>query len=157
MEKEHNYSIKMQWTGNTGEGTRSYTSYSRNHDISAPGKMVIPGSSDPSFRGDKDRYNPEELLLSTLSSCHMLFYLHFCAVNKITVTDYVDQPTGIMQETKTGSGYFKSVTLCPEITIMEADKVRLADELHHEAHEYCFIANSVNFEVVVKPIINVLK
>ena len=118
MEKDHYYEIEVKWTGNLGTGTKSYTSYKRDHEIIAAGKEKISGSSDPSFRGDEKRYNPEELLVSTLSSCHMLFYLHFCAVNKITIEEYVDQAEGIMHETPEGSGYFTKVTLKPSILIL---------------------------------------
>lgn len=132
-------------------GNGSYTSYTRNHEIKKEGGTIISGSSDPAFRGDPERYNPEELLLSTLSSCHMLMYLHFCAMNKITVMEYVDQPEGIMQEEGNGSGRFTVATLKPMIKIMEAEKLDKAKELHDQAHEYCFIANSVNFPVHVEP------
>ena len=141
----------MKWTGNLGMGTESYTSYTRNHEIKKKGGHLIAGSSDSAFRGDAERYNPEDLLLSTLSSCHMLMYLHFCAVNKITVNEYIDQPEGIMQEEENGSGRFTSATLKPIIKIVEPEKVEKAKELHHQAHEYCFLANSVNFPINVEP------
>lgn len=143
----------MEWTGNKGLGTQTYQAYGRDHVISASGKqIVIPGSSDPSFRGDESRYNPEELLVSTLSSCHMLWYLHLCSKNNLDVQSYLDHANGLMEETKNGSGRFISVTLCPEITLNNPEEmIPLADQLHHKAHEMCFIANSVNFEVNVKP------
>lgn len=155
MKREHKYTIEMKWTGNLGLGTESYTSYTRNHEIKKVGGPVIAGSSDSAFRGDPERYNPEELLLSTLSSCHMLMYLHFCAVNKITVTEYIDQPEGIMKEEENGSGRFTLATLKPTIKIEDPEKIEKAKELHHQAHEYCFIANSVNFPVHVKPKIEI--
>ena len=153
--KEHSYTINLKWTGNLGKGTKRYSAYSRDHEIFAAGKQLIQGSSDPSFRGDPTRYNPEELLVSTLSSCHMLWYLHLCTVNKITVIAYEDAAKGIMVEQENGSGYFKKVTLYPSIIIKEADKIELAKSIHHQAHEYCFIANSVNFEVTCEPIIKI--
>lgn len=149
--KEHTYEIVVKWTGNLGKGTKRYTAYSRNHEIKATDKPLILGSSDPSFRGDPTRYNPEDLFVSTLSSCHMLWFLHLCAVNKITVVAYEDHAQGIMKEEENGSGRFKKVTLYPKIVIKEADKIALAESLHHQAHEYCFIANSVNFEVGCEP------
>lgn len=144
--KQHHYSLQMTWTGNTGEGTKSYQSYSRNHIYKSNGKPEIPGSSDPSFRGDASRYNPEELLVATLSSCHMLWYLHLCAVNGIVVTSYEDNPVGTMAEETNGSGHFTEVILKPSIQISKGD-VAKANELHHEAHDMCFIANSVKFPV----------
>jgi organic hydroperoxide reductase OsmC/OhrA len=148
--KEHKYSIHLKWTGNLGEGTKKYNAYTRNHEIKGEDKPLILGSSDPAFRGDPTRYNPEDLFVSTLSSCHMLWYLHLCSVNQITVMSYEDNPQGIMVENKDGSGHFKSVTLQPSIKIKESNKIELAKSLHHQAHKYCFIANSVNFEVGIE-------
>jgi len=153
--KQHSYNIKVEWTGNLGKGNQDYRSYSRDHEITAIGKhMIIPGSSDPSFRGDEARYNPEELLVSTISSCHMLWYLHLCSDNKINVVSYIDSATGIMEEFKNGSGKFKSVLLKPTIIIENHLAMhQKATEIHHQAHEMCFIANSVNFEINVEPLI----
>ena len=153
--KEHIYTLNLKWTGNLGEGTKKYTAYSRNYEIQASGKPIISGSSDPGFRGDPTRYNPEDLFVSTLSSCHMLWYLHLCTTNKITVVKYEDNPKGVMIEKENGSGQFKNITLFPTISIKEQDKIELATQLHTKAHEYCFIANSVNFEVACKPSINI--
>ena len=150
--KEHRYKTKMEWKGNTGEGTKTYLSYSRNHEISIPGKETILGSSDPSFRGDASRYNPEELLVSAISSCHMLWYLHLCSVNGIVVTSYEDYAEGIMLEEKNGAGQFKEVVLQPMIHIKAGD-ASLARGLHTQAHEFCFIARSLNFQVRCEPTI----
>ena len=156
MSKNHQYTITTKWTGNLGVGTKDYKNYSRNHEIMAIGKPTIPGSSDPSFRGDASRYNPEDLFVSTLASCHMLWYLHLCSVNQITVISYEDKTEGTMIEKENGSGQFESVTLYPTLTIVEKDKIELATSLHHEAHKFCFIANSVNFPVLCKPNISVV-
>lgn len=147
MSKEHHYKAKIQWTGNKGTGTNNYRSYERSHTISVENKPVIEGSSDPAFRGDRTKYNPEEMLLASLSSCHMLWYLHFCSEEGIIVTDYTDNATGIMVETVDGSGHFKEVTLNPKVTVTEKSMIEKAKELHHKANTYCFIANSVNFPV----------
>ena len=147
MAKEHHYSLQLHWTGNVGEGTSHYTGYSRNHEISATGKRMFPGSSDPAFRGDPSRYNPEELLVASLSSCHMLWYLHLCARDGVVVLHYTDSPTGTMQETAAGGGYFTKVTLHPRVQVAKPDTIEQAAKLHEEAHHLCFIANSVNFEV----------
>jgi len=142
--KKHQYQVKTEWTGNLGSGTLDYRAYKRDHLISAPGKSnPIAGSSDPSFRGDPNRYNPEELFLSSLSSCHMLWYLHLASVNGITVLEYVDHAEGEMEEDVDGAGRFTSVILKPRIVVAQADKADLARELHHEAGRKCFIANSV--------------
>jgi organic hydroperoxide reductase OsmC/OhrA len=149
--KQHTYTCELQWTGNDGQGTKTYSSYRRDHVIQCAGKPVIPASSDPGFRGDKTRYNPEELLVASLSSCHMLWYLHLCAVNKITVLEYRDSAEGIMRENPDGSGEFVSVTLKPQVLIAEEDRKEAATELHHKAHSLCFISRSVNFAVEVSP------
>ncbi|RTZ48540.1 OsmC family peroxiredoxin (plasmid) [Chryseobacterium arthrosphaerae] len=145
--KNHHYKITTQWTGNKGTGTTGYRDYERSHTISAEHKAVIQGSSDPSFRGDRTKHNPEELFLSSLSSCHMLWYLHFCSEAGIIVTEYTDEATGIMEETTNGSGHFTEAVLHPAVTVTEESMIEKATELHHKANEYCFIANSVNFPV----------
>lgn len=155
MGKEHHYSTLLIWTGNTGAGTASYKAYDRDHIVSVNGKPEIPGSSDPSFRGDPQRYNPEELLVSALSSCHLLWYLHLCAVNGVVVVDYRDEAIGTMIETSDGSGRFSEVVLRPMVTITADSMVEKARALHQEAHKFCFIANSVNFPVKQEPEIRV--
>lgn len=147
--------MTTRWTGNTGNGTASYQSYERSHLLQVTGKPDIPGSSDPSFRGDKTRYNPEEMLVASLSSCHMLWYLHLCSAAGIIVVDYVDHATGAMTETPDGGGYFSEVILHPEVTITDASQTTKADELHKKANELCFIANSVRFPVHHQPICKV--
>ncbi len=150
--KKHNYEIKVEWTGNEGNGTRNYKSYNRNHKIKAEGKYdIINGSADPSFLGDKSKYNPEDLFLSSLSACHMLWYLHLCSVHKIVVTEYMDDATGIMQETESGSGNFTSVTLNPKVKITDSNMIDKANQLHEEANKMCFIANSCNFKIRHNP------
>lgn len=147
MEKTHHYTTNLHWIGNKGEGTANYRAFGRDHILSVAGKPDLPGSSDPSFRGNPARYNPEELLVASLSSCHMLWYLHLCSVNDIVVVDYQDKAEGIMMEKEDGSGYFKEVTLRPVITITNPARIGHARELHHEANKFCFIASSVNFPV----------
>lgn len=146
--KHHHYQIKTEWTGNLGKGTADYKSFNRNHVISAAQKQIdIPASSDPSFLGDPTRYNPEELFLSSLSACHMLWYLHLCSVNKVIVTEYTDEATGTMEEKENGSGRFIEVILYPKVTVAKESMIAMADQLHHQANEMCFIANSCNFPV----------
>jgi organic hydroperoxide reductase OsmC/OhrA len=149
--KQHTYSIRTTWTGNTGTGTSSYRDYKRDHEILAPGKTVIQGSSDPSYRGDPLRYNPEELLVASLSGCHMLWYLHLCAVAGIVVLEYTDEATGKMAETADGGGYFEEVILGPTIRVQTGADLQKCVELHEQAHDLCFIANSVKFPVRCKP------
>jgi organic hydroperoxide reductase OsmC/OhrA len=151
MGKEHVYNLSLKWTGNSGNGTSHYRSYERNHKIWKENKAEILASSDPEFRGDKTKYNPEELLVASLSSCHMLWFLHLCANNGVIVVDYMDKPRGIMVETENGGGRFKEVTLNPTVTVTESTMIDKLDEIHKKANELCFIANSVNFPVYHKP------
>lgn len=153
--KLHHYSMHVNWTGNEGQGTKSYRSYRRDHTITAEGKPPLLASSDPAFRGDPARYNPEDLLVASLSACHMLSYLHLCAVNRIVVLSYEDSASGAMRENDDGSGLFVSVELRPVVKISSDSDAAKAENLHHEAHSKCFIANSVNFPVEVKPRISV--
>jgi len=150
--KKHNYQISIEWTGNQGTGTSDYKSYNRNHKISSEEKYgQINGSSDPSFLGDKTKYNPEDLFLSSLSACHMLWYLHLCSTNKIVVTEYTDNAKGVMEEMENGCGKFVEVTLYPTVKITNAKLISKANELHAEATKMCFIANSCNFKVKHNP------
>ncbi len=134
--------------GNTGQGTSHYQAYDRSFEIEVPGKPKIFGSSDPAFRGDRTKYNPEELLIAALSSCHMLWYLHLCADAGVTVTAYCDRPTGEMTVTNNGGGRFTKVILKPEIKITADSNLEQSKKLHDKAHQLCFIANSVNFPVL---------
>ena len=145
MHKTHNYKTQLQWTGNKGSGTSGYKDYDRSHTIHVEGKEEIWASSDPSFRGDPTRYNPEEMLLASLSSCHMLWYLHLCAVAGVVVTEYTDNAQGVMEELRDGSGRFTEATLFPIVKVAEEKMIEKAIALHDDAHKKCFIANSVNF------------
>jgi organic hydroperoxide reductase OsmC/OhrA len=147
MHPNHNYKLTLKWTGNKGTGTSGYRTYDRNHEILIEGKTTLVGSADPSFHGDKTAHNPEDLLLASLSACHMMSYLHVCIKAGIVVTDYEDQATGIMVVNPDGSGQFIEVTLNPTVTIADETQLAKANELHQEANKLCFIANSVNFPV----------
>src|SRR5262245_37142075 len=145
--KLHTYTCSLTWTGNRAAGTASYQAYARDHVLSGAGKPDLPGSSDPAFRGDRSRYNPEELLVGSLASCHMLWYLHLCADAGVTVLAYRDEPTGTMVEDARKGGHFTKVVLRPCVTIAKGGDAAKARALHESAHEQCFIANSVNFPV----------
>lgn len=156
--KIHNYKIATEWTGNKGNGTVHYKSYERSYTLLGEGKQVeILGSSDANFLGDATKYNPEDLFLASLSACHLLWYLHLCAVNQVVVTKYKDNAKGIMIEMKDGSGYFSEVSLFPEITVKEPSMIEKAITLHHEANKMCFIANSCNFPIKHFPVVEAEK
>lgn len=150
--KQHRFHAQLTWTGNLGSGTSGYQAYSRNHSIGGPGKPDIPCSADPVFRGDGSRYNPEEMLVASLSSCHMLWFLHLCAVAGVVVLEYSDNASGIMEMREDGGGFFVSVTLRPEVKLSDTAMIEKVDALHHRSHELCFIANSVNFPVHIEPV-----
>lgn len=152
MSKQHDYKATITWTGNKGAGTSNYRSYERSHHIEIIGKETILGSSDPAFRGDSTKHNPEDLLVSSLSACHMLWYLHLCTEAGVIVIDYIDNATGTMTETANGAGQFSEVILHPIVTVAKESMMETANELHKKANEFCFIANSVNFPVRHRPI-----
>ncbi len=153
MPRTHSYAISVTWTGNRGTGTSGYRAYDRDHDVTADGPPPIPGSSDPAFRGDPGRWNPELELTAALAQCHMLWYLHLCASDGVTVTAYADDAMGTMAETNDGGGHFTEVVLRPRVTVSDARMIETAARLHREAHAKCFIANSVNFPVRHEPVI----
>ena len=147
MKRQHQYKLKIKWTGNKGCGTSGYREYDRSHSILVENKVEIHGSSDPAFLGDKNKHNPEELLVASIASCHMLWYLHLCAEAGVVVVDYVDEARGVLLENQDGGGRFTEVTLHPIVTVTEISMIDKANALHNKAHELCFIANSVNFPV----------
>lgn len=150
MHLEHHFATTLEWTGNRGSGTSDYKSYGRDHVVSAEGKHSIEGSSDRVFRGDVDRWNPEEMLIAALSQCHLLSFLHVAASHGIVVVEYTDAATGTMEQTSNGGGHFTSVTLRPRV-IIESGDLAIAQKLHAEASGKCFIAASVNFPVNHEP------
>jgi organic hydroperoxide reductase OsmC/OhrA len=153
--KAHSYDVRVAWTGNTGVGTAGYADYRRDTVTTVVDKEELLGSSDPNFRGDPARWNPEELLLTSLSQCHLLWYLDLVARAGVVVTDYVDEPSATMVLNSDGSGQFQRVVLRPSVTITDPDDRSRALELHSRAHEMCFIARSVNFPVDCEPTVGV--
>jgi organic hydroperoxide reductase OsmC/OhrA len=151
----HSYTVTTTWTGNQGTGTSNYRAYSRDHTLSAEGRPDIPATSDPSFRGDPTRWNPEQLLVGALSDCHMLWYLHLCATSGVVVESYVDEAVGHMAMEQNGAGQFTEVVLRPRVVISTPDTFEKAQELPAKAHEMCFIARSMNFPVKHEPLVTV--
>lgn len=153
--KNHIYNTTVIWTGNKGAGTSAYKAYERTWDMAAEGKPIVHCSNDPLLGGDTSKYNPEDLLLSALSSCHMLWYLHLCSVAKITVLSYEDTPHAIGEVEPSGKGKFLSATLKPKIIITANSDQQKAMDIHSKIHEYCFIARSINFPVTYEPEISI--
>ena len=155
MSRRHHYETTTTWTGDRGEGTATYRSYDRTHETVADGRPPLAASSDPAFRGDADRWNPELLLVAALSQCHLLSYLHRCAAGGVTVVAYTDTAAGEMVQDGDDGGRFAEVVLRPVVTVADASMVERAEELHAEASRRCFIASSVSFPVRHEPTIRV--
>lgn len=151
MAKEHAYPARIVWTGNRGEGTRHYKGYERTWDLALEGKPVVSCSNDPVLGGDPSKYNPEDLLIASVASCHMLWYLHLCSNAGITVLSYEDNPVGNGVMHPNASGNFTSATLHPKITVAAGDDLEKARAIHGDVHKYCFIARSVNFPISFEP------
>ncbi|KHK99024.1 peroxiredoxin [Microbacterium mangrovi] len=152
---EHVYAVRSSWTGNRGTGTSGYRDYDRLVRMSIAGKPDLEASADKPFRGDPARWNPEDLLVASLSECHLLSYLHACVTVGVVVVAYEDEASGTMVEDGRGGGSFREVVLRPLVTVADASMTDAAQAAHHQAHEWCFIANSVNFEVRVEPRVRV--
>ncbi|MEX1165932.1 MAG: OsmC family protein [Hydrogenophaga sp.] len=146
----HKYAIQVSWIGNRGTGTSSYAAYGRQHVISSGSKPDIAGSADPVFRGNADRWNPEDLMVAAASACHKLWYLHLCAEAGIAVLDYRDEAEGTMLD-DADHGHFTEIVLRPRVRIRASDDLEKAHDLHHTAHKKCYIANSVNFPIKCEP------
>lgn len=152
MGDTHEYRVDIEWLGNRGTGTSGYRDYGRQLVVRAADGRELAGSADPTFRGDADRWNPEELLVAALSQCHMLSYLHMAVRAGVVVTAYTDEPVGTMLQEGLG-GRFTEVLLRPVVTVADASMADRAREAHAEASEHCFIASSVNFPVRHEPTI----
>lgn len=151
MKKEHHYKLTAEWTGKTSDGTKNVRTYDRSHTVRIQGKPDLFLTTDNPLVGDKSKLNPEDLLVSAISSCHMLSYLYVCALEGVVVTNYIDEAIGVMVENEDGGGSFREVILNPKVYVADGSMVDRANELHHRAHEVCYIANSVNFEVKCSP------
>ena len=151
MIHQHTYTLTALWNGNSDTGTRDVKAYDRSHTVSIAGKPDLNLTTDNAAVGDPSKLNPEDLLVTAISSCHLLSYLYVCAMEGIVITAYTDNATGVMIEKGIGGGNFKEVTLNPICEVADEKMIARAIELHRKAHEICYIANSVNFEVKCKP------
>ena len=152
---EHHYALDLEWLGNTGQGTRTYEGYSREHVVRIAGKPDLRGTADPMFRGDAALHNPEDLLLAALSQCHLLTYLALCARARINVLRYRDRAEGTLMLTKDGGGHFTEAVLRPAVVVAQERLLEKARYFHGEVHKYCFIARSVNFPVRCEAVVKV--
>ena len=151
----HDYTTRIQWTGNRGEGTAYYKAYDRTWDIAVPGKALVHCSNDPLLGGDPGKMNPEDLLLSALSACHMLWYLHYASEAGVVVMAYSDSPVGVGEVGRGGAGRFLAATLRPQVLVAAGTDLATAEAIHHRIHDVCFIARSVNFPVEIAAVCTV--
>jgi len=153
QDRTHRYKTNLKWVG--GQNSSAiFRRHDRSYVVSCGEKPVIEGSSDIVFRGNAARWNPEDLLVASLSACHHLWYMGLCAEAGIVVLDYNDQAEGEMtEESAGGAGQFVRVILRPRVTLAPGTDKKLAMSLHEKAHANCFIARSVNFSVQHVPIV----
>ena len=145
---KHLFNAEINWNSNQIQEDSTKRFYSKSHKIVIEGKPVLNVSAAKAFKGDPELYNPEDLLLSSLVSCHMMSYLYVCSQNGIEVLEYSDNAEATLEVAADGSGHFVEVLLKPKVKISNSDKIELALELHKKANELCFIANSCNFSVL---------
>ncbi len=142
--------ITLEWARDTEDF--AYQTYTRNHTLTFEGGSSIPASAAPQYLGDAAKVNPEEAFVAALSSCHMLTFLAIAAKKRFVMDRYVDKAVGIMEKNADGKMAVTKVALHPEITFAGDNQPDAAtlDEMHHFAHDQCFIANSVTTEVTVE-------
>lgn len=145
---KHLFKAEVKWTSDQKPVDSTKRFYRKSHKIVIEGKPVLNVSAAKAFKGDPELYNPEDLLLSSLVSCHMMSYLYVCSQNGIEVLEYSDNAEATLEVNPDGSGRFVEVRLKPKVKILNSDKIELAIELHKKANQLCFIANSCNFPIL---------
>ena len=147
MQTKHLFKASLNWTANKPMVDDTKRIYQKNHHIIIEGKPILELSAAKSFKGDPQLYNPEDLLLSSLTSCHMMSYLYCCAQNNIEVVSYSDESEAFLEVNSDGSGRITKVILNPIVYITDPNQIEEANSLHKKANRLCFIANSCNFVV----------
>lgn len=145
---KHLFKAAINWTSKQNPPDSTKRFYSKSHQIKIEGKPVLEVSAAKAFKGDPELYNPEDLLLSSLVSCHMMSYLYVCSQNGIEVLEYSDNAEATLEVSPNGSGRFVAAKLYPKVKILNPEQIQLALDLHQKANELCFIANSCNFPVM---------
>jgi organic hydroperoxide reductase OsmC/OhrA len=148
MSFKHLFKAKLNWFSAKKEEVSTSKIYSKSHTVTIEGKPILNVSAAKAFKGDPTLYNPEDLLLSSIVSCHMMSYLYVCAQNGIEVLSYTDNAEATLEVSDNGSGRFIEVRLYPKVVIKQKEKIAEALRLHQKANELCFMANSCNFPVV---------
>ena len=145
---KHLFKAKLNWNSISKEVFTTSKKYTKTHQIAIDGKEILNVSAAKAFKGDPGLYNPGDLLLSSVVSCHMMSYLYVCLQNDITVVSYQDDAEGTLEVLENGSGRFVEIRLNPNVIIKEKEKIAQAISLHTKANELCFIANSCNFPIL---------
>lgn len=148
---KHLFKAKLNWTSAPKEMISTSKKYTKTHQIAIDGKAILDVSAAKAFKGDPGLYNPEDLLLSSVVSCHMMSYLFVCGQNEIDVVSYQDNAEATLEVSENGSGRFVEVRLFPKVVIKQKEKISEALSLHAKANELCFIANSCNFPILHLP------
>ncbi|WP_281635847.1 OsmC family protein [Flavobacterium marginilacus] len=148
---KHLFKVKLNWISVPKETISTSKKHLKNHQITIEGKEILNLSAAKAFKGDPNLYNPEDLLLSAVVSCHMMSYLYISSQNGIDVLSYQDDAEATLEVSENGSGRFIEVRLYPKVVIQQKEKIAEALELHSKANELCFIANSCNFKIVHFP------
>mgnify|MGYP003670193837 CR=1 FL=1 len=148
MINQHIFKVSTNWSKKEGESTTSPRTYSRNHTIKIKGRAeVLKISAAKAFKGDDTLHNPEDLLLSAVSSCHMMSYFYVCSQNGVEVLSYTDNAQAFLEVDKNGKGQIAKVELYPEVIVSKPEMIEVAETLHQKANDLCFIANSCNFPI----------
>jgi organic hydroperoxide reductase OsmC/OhrA len=153
---KHLFKAKLNWFSTIKEEVSTSKIYTKNHTITIEGKDILDVSAAKAFKGDPSLYNPEDLLLSSVVSCHMMSYLYVCSQNGIEVVSYTDAADATLEVLESGSGRFTQVRLYPKVIIRQKEKITEAISLHKKANELCFIANSCNFHIIHEPLCEVV-
>jgi len=142
------HTIKLNWL--KGDAQFTYDAYPRNHQITFKDSEAVTFSAAATYKGDPTRGDPEDMLVAALSSCHMLSFLAIAAKKKITILSYDDEAVGFMEK-EGGKLWITRTILRPKIVFETTPDAATIADMHHLAHEQCFIANSVKTEVTVEP------
>lgn len=151
MSNRHTFEAHLSWTKPDEASSNRKRIYGKTHLMQINGKQDLTISAAKAFKGDPALHNPEDQLLSSIMSCHMMSFLYVCSQHNMEVFSYKDKATAILETYEDGSGKIVSVSLFPQVIIADHNQIELANALHVKANKLCFIANSCNFPVQHEP------
>ncbi|WP_159022904.1 OsmC family protein [Formosa sp. L2A11] len=155
MSTSFQFHINNSWSLEEATSTKKEGGSLKTHQVFLEDGKRLDVSAAKPFKGDASKYNPEELLMAALSSCHFMSYLYVCEQAGISILEYSDSVEGFLMLNNDGSGAFTKVTLNPKVKIESESQKQLAEDLHKKAGALCFIANSCAFTIEYKPKIEV--